>query len=338
MKGWQKMIFDNIEFHGVDELTDAGDGSYVLHRAPAALEEHLSEGGVNMNRGATGTELRFVINGGSARITLINESPDTPLMFTVFYGSVTAGWQHIRKFVEPGEHTIEVPAPSDSFREAILSGWPDMLYDPRMVRLVSTVGHWRYVKAEGDIEPPARDMAPRKTMWFYGSSITHGSLSVLPANSFVVRVAENFGMDYRNCGYAGNCRVEPEIADCLAGQNFSVMVLEMGINILGMDPAEYEKRVRYALKRIAGDNPEKPVIAIDVFFCEDDLRGGGHAGRFRAILKRAVSELALPNLHYINGLNILPNARGLSGDLVHPSPRGVETIASNLTAIMKSVI
>ena len=84
MKGWQKMIFDNIEFHGVDELTDAGDGSYVLHRAPAALEEHLSEGGVNMNRGATGTELRFVINGGSARITLINESPDTPLMFTVF--------------------------------------------------------------------------------------------------------------------------------------------------------------------------------------------------------------------------------------------------------------
>lgn len=79
-------------------------------------------------------------------------------MFTVFYGSVIAGWQHIRKFVEPGEHTIEVPAPSDSFRGAILSGWPDMLYDPRMVRLVSTVGHWRYVKAEGDIEPPARDM------------------------------------------------------------------------------------------------------------------------------------------------------------------------------------
>ena len=76
------------------------------------------------------------------------------------------------------------------------------------------------------------------------------------------------------------------------------MVLEMGINILGMDPAEYEKRVRYALKRIAGDSPEKPVIAIDVFFCEDDLRGGGHAGRFRATLKRAVSELALPNLHY----------------------------------------
>lgn len=50
MKGWQKMIFDNIEFHGVDELTGAGDGSYILHRAPAALEEHLSEGGVNMNR------------------------------------------------------------------------------------------------------------------------------------------------------------------------------------------------------------------------------------------------------------------------------------------------
>ena len=67
----------------------------------------------------------------------------------------------------------------------------------------------------------------------------------------------------------------------------------MGINILGMDPAEYEKRVRYALKRIAGDNPEKPVIAIDVFFCEDDLRGGGHAGRFR-VEHRSVQSVSSP--------------------------------------------
>ena len=332
------MIFDNIEFHGVDEMTAAEDGSYILHRAPLALEEHLSTGGANMNRGATGTELRFVINGGSARITLINESPDTPLLFTVFYGSVTAGWEHIRKFVEPGEHTIEIPAPSESFRKSILSGWPDMLYDPRMVRLVSTVGHFRYVRAEGDIEPPSRGMAPEKSMWFYGSSITHGSLSVLPANSFVVRVAENFGMDYRNCGYAGNCRIEQKTADWLSEQDFSVMVLELGINILGIAPEDYEARVRYALKRIAGDNPDKPVIAIDVFYCDDDLRNGGCAARFREILKRVVGELSLPNLHYINGLNVLPNASGLSGDLVHPSPRGVETIASNLTALMRSVI
>lgn len=87
------------------------------------------------------------------------------------------------------------------------------------------------------------------------------------------------------------------------------MVLEMGINNLGIDLEDYEKRVRYALKRIAGDNPEKPVIAIDVFYCDDDLRNGGHAECFRAILRRVVSELGLPNLHYINGLNILPNAR-----------------------------
>ena len=46
--------------------------------------------------------------------------------------------------------------------------------------------------------------------------------------------------------------------------------------------------------------------------------------------QNAVAEINLPNLHYINGLSLLSDARGLSGDLVHPSPDGANEIAKNL--------
>ena len=330
------MIFQNAELHGVTELTPAGDGSFRFHRAAAALEPSLSEGGRDMNTAATGVEVRFVLHSGKARVTLVNERSDMPLMLMLYYGSVMAGWQSVRQFVEPGRHTLEIDAPSADFCAAVRRGWPDMLYAPEMVRLVFQVGRARIVSVEGDVTPPTPDMAPARTLLCYGSSITHGSLSILPTNSYVVRVAEALGMDYRNCGYAGNCRMEPEMADYLAQQPFDACTLEMGVNVLGMDPAEYERRVRYLVRRVAESHPDKPVFAIDVFYCDDDLFGRGWAARYRAILARVTSELALPNVHYVNGLRVLPDARGLSGDLVHPSVRGVETLAANLSAIMKA--
>ena len=44
----------------------------------------------------------------------------------------------------------------------------------------------------------------------------------------------------------------------------------------------------------------------------------------------------LPNVVYINGLDLMTGSHGLSQDGVHPNARGCEEIAENLTRIIKA--
>ena len=39
------MIFRNIDFHNVSEITENSDGGYTLHRFPTSVEQELSEAG-----------------------------------------------------------------------------------------------------------------------------------------------------------------------------------------------------------------------------------------------------------------------------------------------------
>ena len=63
------MIFQNIEFHNVDEIVPCEDG-WKLHRAPSGVRRQCSAGLENTSAYGTGVELRFRIPGDSAAIRL----------------------------------------------------------------------------------------------------------------------------------------------------------------------------------------------------------------------------------------------------------------------------
>jgi lysophospholipase L1-like esterase len=71
-----------------------------------------------------------------------------------------------------------------------------------------------------------------------------------------------------------------------------------------------------------------------VFLCHDDLTGGGRARRFREIVRETVRRAGLPKLVHVAGDALLTSLHGLTADLVHPSPFGMEEIARNLAAVM----
>ncbi|HCG76752.1 TPA: hypothetical protein DEW49_02445, partial [bacterium] len=57
---------------------------------------------------------------------------------------------------------------------------------------------------------------------------------------------------------------------------------------------------------------------------------------FRKVVKETVEKLNMPKVIHIDGREILKNASGLmAGDLVHPSPEGMEEIAKNLAQYIK---
>ena len=92
------------------------------------------------------------------------------------------------------------------------------------------------------------------------------------------------------------------------------------------------------VERIAKAHPNSKIFAIDVYYCKDDIIGGGAAERFREIVKRVVEELALPNVVYVNGTTVLTQSGGLATGLVHPDPEGIREMTDNLTEIIKKNI
>ena len=71
------MIFQNIDFHNVSELTEKEDGGYTMHRFPVGVEEELSDQGKNANKVSTGVELRFRMISDNVRLIQTTSGSET---------------------------------------------------------------------------------------------------------------------------------------------------------------------------------------------------------------------------------------------------------------------
>ena len=100
---------------------------------------------------------------------------------------------------------------------------------------------------------------------------------------------------------------------------------------------EFAARARRFIGVIGAAHPGKPVFCIDLFTCDSDLGGDGNnkAAAFRKVVRRLVRESGRPNLVYVAGDRMLQSVAGLTADLVHPSPHGMEEMARNLSAVIR---
>lgn len=328
------MVFQNVELFQTSESFQDADGGYGFLRIPSRVAQHLSEGGQNMNRGTTGVELRFVLNSGKAKIRIRNAFPGTISNAVVFYGDFVADWPETEKIItdQYTELTIVQSPNLESMRQ--IAKKYHHRFSPDVIRIVFKTAI-RLMGVEGDVSVPSAEMLPKKQYLAYGSSITHGSIAIERAYEYPWRVGEALGADTRNLGFAGSACLEPEMADYLAHEcTFDFATLEMGINILKIEPEDFQQRVTYFLRTIADAHPNAPIFAIDVFYCQNDLVGDKKAAVFRRIVETVVKDLNRSNLHYVNGLDILPDGRFLSSGLVHPGPRGIELMSQNLIRVI----
>ena len=337
------MIFKNIELFNVTELRpDANGVGFEFCRLPASLDEHLSSGGVRMNHEATGIELRFVMKGDAITLRLVSvpaaEGRAVEAHYVnVYFGNILGGWmdQEVNRIVygTPTDIVIKRPAAMASYKKISAQyGFP---YDPEVLRVILEPGMYRLLDVIGECEPPAEAQLPKRRYLAYGSSITHGSLALNPAYYYPTKIGEYFGAETRNLGYAGSACVEPQMADELAKLPFDFATVEMGINVLSMETEEFDRRVRYMIRRLAETHPDAEIFCISPFYCDADWRGSEKPNEFRRVIAEAVAAYGSPCVHAIDGLSCLDGAHGLSGDLVHPSPRGVACIAENLINQLK---
>ncbi|MBO5009487.1 MAG: SGNH/GDSL hydrolase family protein [Clostridia bacterium] len=338
------MVFQNIDFHNVSELTRDEFGGYVMHRFPLCVEETLSEGGRNANKITSGIELRFKLISDSVKLKFRLDSPDSSATTVYIYrGNIVGGWQECSVAIVSGETrelVVNKHPNIEKLREITKSA--SFGFSPEVVRIVLNSSILRFVGVDGDVVPPSKEDVPEKTYLAYGSSITHGSLALNIPSTFVSQIGEHFRCDVRNLGLAGNARLEKSVADEIAAMGergeWDFASLCMGINILNIECSDFEKRVKNMIKTVAERNPEKHIFCISPFYCREDMDGLNKPQLFREIVERSVCELGFPYVHYIDGRKILDGSWGLSGDFVHPSPLGVRAIADGLIEIYSKYI
>lgn len=351
------MLYQNIEWHNAAELLD-GDGNAVVplaarptlaewkvpprefleagatgkwvSRVPDALRRKLNPLAAVNALQTTGVELRF--NLRSERATFVLCCNDRPGIAEIYQGDFWVA-SHVVG-TSPTEIRVQLPGNLAELSERAAAH--RLPFDGRLTRVLLP---WRpparLISIEGDFEPPRPDQTPRRRLLMYGSSITQGSHSSSPSGTYAFRTAARAGFDLVNLGFGGGAHLEPEMATYIARRkDWDVATFETGINLGGIGPAAFAERVDSFIGTFARDCPDRWVFCLGVLTCGHDLRGDYLFAKYREIVRDRVRTAQLPKLVYVDGRSLLTSPGGLSADSVHPSPHGMDEIASNLSTVI----
>lgn len=336
------MIYKNLDIYNIEEIIHNEDGSISWLRLPKNVYDKLeSEQGKNMAQNSTGVELRFKMSGSKATIRMAVKSGEG--CFHIYRGSVQGGWadHEVHKCVKTQPQDFVIDASEDKEKLKIMSEKNKSQWNSEVIRIIFDRGNFKIFDVTGDIQPPEKQDLPEKSLMCYGSSITHGSNSIDMSHSWASVLAHNINYDVKNKGMAGSCFMEPRFADYIAAEgaknNWDILTLELGINVLGWEESKIYERVEYIIKTVAEANKEKPIFVISPFYhCGETFDKNDRTHIWRNIISETVAKLGYSNVTYINGLDLLGDITLISADFVHPNIYGVAQIAERLTKIIKT--
>ncbi len=342
------MIYKNIEFHNIAELIHNEDGSVSWKRVPSEVHSVMEAPDPDkVAHNSTGVELRFVLEGDSAtiRMSTYDDTPEAEARFHIYRGGIQGGWQDhtICRCITNKAQDFVITRAENAERIKEISEKTGLEWDSEVVRIIFDAGRCKIHDVTGDVRPPSKEECPKKTMLSYGSSITHGSISMDMSHSWVSVVAHNLNMDARNLGMAGSCYIEPAMAEYIASEgergNWDIATLEMGINVLGWPDEKIQSRAEYIINQVAGRNADKPVFVISPFYhWGEHFNKDDNAKKWRKLLEETVKKLNYPNVTYINGLDLLGDKKYITADEVHPNIYGIQRIADVITERISAVL
>lgn len=338
------MIYRNVELHNIAEVISIpGKEGVLLQRIPESVRLQLREAAQAEYRQAACCEIRFVSDWKPVKVTL--SSCSGSVRAYLYFGDFAAGSYSIGK----ESTTLELSVPSPAFLPLERIGREAGSFAPHVWRLLFQGGEIHLIDVEGEsVRPPRKDEVPSLRYLAYGTSITQGIAASHPALAYVKQVGWRLHADVINLGVSGAAYCEPPLADYIAGcDDWDIASLCVSANMLnqGISAANFEERAGYLVRTIASRHPSKPIVCIGLFplFFDLGLRWpdrnpAATADEYRAILKSIAEDSLLPNVHYMDGRELLKSIYGLSHDILHPGDHGMIEIGENLAKFMKVLI
>ena len=336
------MIYENVELHNVAEI-QCVKGGVRLQRIPESVRKHVNENAQIQILKPDNCEIRFVSNSQETCVTLSSEG-ETDV--TVFYGTFDGRERYV---IGRQPVTIRLCLP-EGLRKMDRRESSDQPFSPCVCRLLfggrrrdPVVLH----RIDGDdVRPPQPAELPRLRYLAYGTSITNGIYGAGPHLSYVAQTAWHLAADLINLGVAGSCHCEAAFADHIAGRmDWDIASLALSVNMEKFPMNEFRKRVEYMVHTVAGSDTRRPVACITLYpysrdfgLTDPNAQYGGTPEEYRQTLREVVKECPYPNIHLIEGPELLTNRGGLSSDLLHPSDNGMIEIGHNLSRWLRPLL
>ncbi len=335
------MIYENVELHNVAEVHEvAGKEGVRLQRVPESVRIHLNEGAQNRMLSPACAEIRFV-SGLPARVVLSSEGKTKVV---VFHGV----FQVSDMLIISGEKQMVQIMRRPRLEQLDPDFYRDMAFQPNVVRLMLAGDPVRFHGVEGDgVRPPKAEELPKLRYLAYGTSITHGGVATGPHLCYAAQTARRLGADLINLGVGGAAFCEKKLADYIADRDdWHIATLALSVNMVrGFSLEEFYERVSYMVNAVAGADTKRAVACITLYphfrdfgipsADEDDV---GKAEAFRERLRKAVRDCPHPNVHLIEGPDILTDVTGLTPDLIHPADNGMINMGENLARQLRPLV
>jgi lysophospholipase L1-like esterase len=338
------MIYKNVEPHNVAEVQHVPQSEGVrLQRVPESVRCTLNEGAQMRMLQPDTTEIRFLAEGPTCRVTLSSEGQTR---VTVFHGLFDGRQRFIIGSVP---QTIEITLP-DRLQQLDRAYWREMAFSPRVYRLILGGPQRDPILFHGvsgeNVRPPDPQDLPKLRYLAYGTSITHGWEAEGPHLIYVSQTARHLGADLINLGVGGAAHCEHELADYIAARDdWHIATLELSVNMHKLPLETFHERVSYMVNRVAGADPKRVVACLTLFpYCRDfgvEVPGqvfGGRPEEYRQTLRDAVKACPHRNAHLLEGPEILTDISGLTGDLIHPGDDGMIAMGRNLAEKLKPLL
>lgn len=324
----------NIQFHNIAELEwDQESGGYKMPRMPLKVVEQLNEKAKRSIYFGCGCELRFQMISDEVKIYMSRFKSDSVLpngIAEVWQGDFQGRYQLSPQPVNIEKSVITIKKMKSQFLQDLDDSRNTYSSDLYRVFLPYDYGNIIY-GIEGEVKLPDQEQMPDQTVLLYGSSISHGSCSCINSGSYGQQLADHLHMNLRNAAMAGACYMDECAAKQIASEDWEIAVLELGINVVekGWTREEFEGKCRRFIQ-IVSESRQKPVYVVSPYFSEKEMNHPDIVGGMRSSLERIVKEFQNPSIHYINGLDCLPDYHGLSSDGLHPAQSGINRIARAL--------
>jgi len=339
------MIFESVELYNVAEARRTkGKEGLLLQRVPESVRQNLNAFAKVMMQRAANCEIRFVMQGDSARITLSREADleepwnsQVHILFGRYYM-----YEAHRIGIEPS--TIEISLPW-ILKVTDFAKVKDESFSPLVCRiLLPYAGQIRLHDVEGQLRPPTAEEVPGRRMLAYGTSITEGSFATASHLTYPAQAAWRLKSDLINLGSGGSCFCDPAIAEHIAKRDdWDFAVLELSVNLFacGITAADFREKAGWFVHRIAKAHPDRLIACITLFPFSSDIDGKPLRQSvcppedYRRALRRIVKEIDSPNVILIEGSHLLTDMSNLCADVLHPGDYGMMQIAENLAARLK---
>lgn len=185
----------------------------------------------------------------------------------------------------------------------------------------------------------APDYRIKKSIVFYGSSITMGAVSSSPSKAYTALVAERLGADHINLGFGGNAKGELAMAEYIASLEMSAFVLDYEHNADTLDDLKRTHKPFFDVIRRA--RPTLPILIVSRPDTDREFLRSCFGRRIVMDTFHAALDAGDRYVDYVDGFYLWGSddrAACVSEDGCHPSEHGFAVMADVIYPRLRSLM